>query len=452
MTSTSNGDRPGGRIERRRVLKLAAGSAVVAASPFVFARNHSALASCAAFTGPVTLGFNVPLSGAYQHEGQDQLRALKLAAMHLNGEGDGGMIKTMKPSSLKGNGILGRKVAFVVGDSATKPDVAVASAKKLVTQDRAIMVTGGSSSAEAVAVQSYCHEAGIIFMAGLTHANDTTGKDRRRYGFRHFFNTWQSGAALAPVVAKAYGRDRIAHHLTADYNWGWSQQQSIKDATEKLGWKTAKTVLTPLGTKDFTEYLVPVLTGDADVLVLNHYGLDMAISLAQAVALGVRDRMVNGKQLEIVVPLYSRLMATAAWGDIEGILGTKNWYWTLPDAGSKAFVKSFADAYGFPPSQAAHTCYVQALLYANACEMAGTFAPPGVIKALEGFQFDGLGNGPTLYRAEDHQCFKNVLVVKGRSDPLRQYDLMEIVEEVPVAQVTYPADLLGGSLGEAKPC
>jgi branched-chain amino acid transport system substrate-binding protein len=84
--------------------------------------------------------------------------------------------------------------------------------------------------------------------------------------------------------------------------------------------------------------------------------------------------------------------------------------------------------------------------------MAGTFSPPGVIEALEGFRFDGLGNGPTLYRAEDHQCFKSVLVVKGRSDPLRMYDLMEVVEEVPVEQVTYPHDLLGGSLGDVRPC
>jgi ABC-type branched-subunit amino acid transport system substrate-binding protein len=439
-------------ISRRTLLRLGAGAGALAGAPYVFARNHAALASCASFTGPVVLGFNVPLSGAYQHEGADQLRALKLAVKHLNGEGDGGPVNTMKPCNLTGRGILGREVTFVVGDSATKPDVAVASAKKLVTQDRAIMITGGSSSAEAVAVQTYCHDVGVIFMAGLTHANDTTGKDRRRYGFRHFFNTWQSGAALAPIVVKEYGANRIAHHITADYNWGWSQETSIREATEKLGWKTAKTVLTPLGSKDFTEYLIPVLTGDADVLVLNHYGLDMAISLSQAVALGVRERMVNGKRLEIVVPLYSRLMATAAWGAIEGILGTKNWYWTLTDVGSKAFVKSFADEYGFPPSQAAHTCYVQTLLYAQACEMAGTFAPPGVITALEGFRFDGMGNGPTYYRAEDHQCFKDVLVVRGLSDPARQYDLMEVVAQVPASQVTYPPDLLGGRLGEVRPC
>ena len=46
-------------------------------------------------------------------------------------------------------------------------------------------------------------------------------------------------------------------------------------------------------------------------------------------------------------------------------------------------------------------------------EMAGTFYPPAVIKQLEGFKFDGMGNGPTEYRAEDHQCFKDVLVVRG---------------------------------------
>ncbi len=52
-------------------------------------------------------------------------------------------------------------------------------------------------------------------MAGLTHSDDTTGKDKRRYGFRHFFNTYMSGAALGPVLADEYGNERRAYHLTA---------------------------------------------------------------------------------------------------------------------------------------------------------------------------------------------------------------------------------------------
>ncbi len=108
------------------------------------------------------------------------------------------------------------------------------------------MMTGslvGVAVARAVAVPG----AGIIFMCGLTHSNDTTGKDRRRYGFRHFFNAYMSGQALGPVLAEEYGKDRKAYHLTADYTWGWTQEESIKDATEKLGWQTVTAVRTPLG-------------------------------------------------------------------------------------------------------------------------------------------------------------------------------------------------------------
>ena len=136
--------------------------------------------------GTVTLGFNVPQSGPYADEGADELRAYELAVEHLNGGGDGGMMGTFSSKALKGNGILGKKVEFVTGDTQTKADAARASAKSMIEKDGAIMITGGSSSGVAVAVQALCQEAGVIFMAGLTHSNDTTGKDKKANGFRHF--------------------------------------------------------------------------------------------------------------------------------------------------------------------------------------------------------------------------------------------------------------------------
>ena len=402
----------------------------------------------------VTLGFNVPQTGPYADEGADELRAYLLAVEHLNGEGDGGMMNTFSSKALKGNGILGKKVTYVTGDTQTKSDAARASAKSMIEKDGAVMITGGSSSGVAVAVQALCQEAGVIFMAGLTHSNDTTGKDRKANGFRHFFNGYMSGAALAPVLEKMYGKDRRAYHLTADYNWGWTQQESIAQATEAKGWETVNNVTTPLTTTDFSSYVAPVLNSGADVLVLNHYGGNMINSLTSAVQFGLRDKVVNGKNFEIVVPLYSRLMARGAGENVKGIFGSTNWHWSLTDAGSKAFVKSFGEKYGFPPSQAAHTVYCQTLLYADACERAGTFNPCGVVEALEGFKFDGLGNGPTEYRAEDHQCFKDVLVVKGKENPTSEFDVLEVVEVTPRAQVEYAPDhpmFSGGALGKCNP-
>ncbi|MEL6946180.1 MAG: substrate-binding protein [Pseudomonadota bacterium] len=431
-------------ITRRRVLKSGAAAAgAVAATPFFFHRasagNHTGYRN-APSGASVTLGFNVPQSGPYADEGADELRAYELAVEHLNGGGDGGMMGTFSSKALKGNGILGKKVEYVTGDTQTKSDAARASARSMIEKDGAIMITGGSSSGVAVAVQALCQEVGVIFMAGLTHSNDTTGKDKKANGFRHFFNSYMSGAALAPVLAKNYGTDRKAYHLTADYNWGYTTEQAVKESTEALGWDTVAAVKTPLTQTDFSSYIAPVLQSGADTLVLNHYGGNMVNSLTNAVQFGLRDKQVNGKDFQIVVPLYSRLMAKGAGANVKGIFGSTNWHWSLQDEGSKAFVKSFGTKYGFPPSQAAHTCYVQTMLYADAAERAGTFNPCGIVEALEGFEFDGLGNGKTLYRAEDHQCFKDVLVVKGKENPTSEFDLLEVVEVTPVDKVTYAPD------------
>ncbi len=425
------------------------GSAAITAglaAPMIFTRKSWAYTN-EPTGGSVTLGFNVPQTGAYADEGADELRAYELAVEHINGGGDGGMLNTFTSKELKGDGVNGKKVEFVTGDTQTKSDAARASAKRMIEKDGAVMITGGSSSGVAIAVQGLCQDAGVIFMAGLTHSNDTTGKDRRANGFRHFFNTEMSGAALGPVLKNAFGEERVAYHLTADYTWGWSQEGSIKKYTEQLGWQTEAAVRTPLGAGDFSQYITPVLNSGADVLVLNHYGRDMVNSLTQAVQFGLRDKQANGKDFAIVVPLYSRLMAQGAGENVKGIFGSTNWHWSLQDEGSKAFVKSFGQKYGFPPSQAAHTCYCQAILYADACQRAGTFRPSEVGAALEGFSFDGLGNGPTEYRAGDHQCFKDVLVVKGKENPDSKFDVLEVVEVTPRAQVEYPDDMLGGELG-----
>ncbi len=448
-------------LTRRGVLRTGAAGIGALATPVIFTGAATA-ASHTGFTNAptgrnVTLGFNVPQTGPYADEGADELLAQQLAVEHLNGEGDGGCLNTFSSKALRGNGILGKKVTFVTGDTQTKSDAARASAKSMIEKDGAIMINGGSSSGVAVAVQGLCQEAGVIFMAGLTHANDTTGKDRKANGFRHFFNAYMSGAALAPVLANEMGRDRRAYHLTADYNWGWTQEESIVASTEALGWETVETVKTPLASTDFSSYITPVLNSGADVLVLNHYGGNMVNSLTNAVqGFDLLSKQVNGKDFKIVVPLYSELMATGAGRNIKGVLGSMNYNWQLPNNGSKAFVRSFGEKYGKPPSNSAQTCYAQVLLYADAVERAGSFNPCAVVEALEGFEFDGLGNGKTLYRAADHQCFKDVLVVRGAENPKSAYDTLEIVEITPVAQVTYPPDhaMFGGrsaTLGSCNP-
>ena len=90
-------------VSRRSILKAGAGTAAFAfasgVAPTFFIRNAWAeeFRNDPSKASSVKLGFNVPQTGPYADEGADELRAFQLAVKHLNGEGDGGMMKTLKP-------------------------------------------------------------------------------------------------------------------------------------------------------------------------------------------------------------------------------------------------------------------------------------------------------------------------------------------------------------------
>ena len=428
-------------VSRRDVVKMAGatGLAGLGVAGSASAQEYPPLGNYPIQGDEAIFGFNVPQSGPYSSEGQDELRAYELAVKHLNN--GGGWVDNW--DELSGDGVLDYSIGFVTGDTATDADQARQSAQRMIQRDNAIMITGGSSSAVAVAVQGLCQRERVQFMACLTHANDTTGKDCVRYSFREVFNTTMTAQALAPVVTEEYGDDLNFYQLYADYNWGQSQQGSMNEFFTDAGWTELESVATPLGTSDFSSYLSQVPRDEADVLFLNHYGLDGANSLSQAI-----DRGLN-EDMEIVMPLYNRPMAQAAGGAIEGVFGTAAWDSQIDNEPSNQFTQAFQDEYDRIPSGVAQLAYAQTLQYAAAVERAGTFYPPEVIRQLEGHEYDNIGMGPETMRACDHQAHRAVPVVKGLSEEDQQQgQFFDIVNLTPRDQLGYACD--EGPAGECE--
>jgi len=380
----------------------------------------------------VIYGFNVPQSGPYSQEGDDELRAYQLAQDHLNN--GGGWADNW--DNLSGDGVLGREVVSVEGDTATDPDQARQSLSRMISRDDVIMASGGSSSATAIAQQGLGQEEKVVFMTCLTHSNDTTGPECVRYGFREMFNAYMTGQALAPVLRDEYGEGLNFYQLYADYSWGQTQQASMNQFfTDVAGWSQIESVPTPLDTSDYSSYLADVSRDETDVLVLNHYGLDAANSLPQAIDAGLNE------DLEIVVPLYNRLMAQAASDSIEGIFGTADWSWQLDNENSQTFTQAFQDEYDKVPSYAARLAYTVTMQYSAAVERAGTFYPPEVIRALEGWEFDQAGLGQETMRTCDHQAQRDVLVVRGLAEEDQtDQQLLEIVDRTSRDNLSYACD------------
>src|SRR6056297_1438184 len=420
-------------VSRRDVVKMAgasglAGLAGVAGS--ASAQENPPIGNFPVQGNP-TFGFTVPQSGPYSSEGQDELRAYRLAVEHLNN--GGGWVDNW--SDLTGNGVLDQQIEFVSGDTATDADTARQTARRMIQRDQAIMLSGGSSSAVAIAIQELCQREKVNYMCCLTHSNDTTGKSCVRYSFREMFNAYMSAQALVPPVTDEYGGDNSFYQLYADYTWGQTVQSSMRRFFEEAGWSELNSVATPLGTKDFSSYLSQVPRGETDVLFLDHYGLDGANSLSQAKEMGLDQDM------EIVVPLYNRPMAQAAGGSIEGVFGTVAWDSQIDNEPSNQFTQAFNEKYARIPSGPAQLAYAQTLQYAAAVERAGTFYPPEVIRQLEDYQYNNIGMGEETMRACDHQAQRAVPVVQGLSqEEQQQGQFFEIVNLTPRDSLGYGCD------------
>jgi ABC-type branched-subunit amino acid transport system substrate-binding protein len=369
-----------------------------------------------AANGTMLIGLNVPLSGAYASQGEDQLKAYKLAIKMLNESG----------------GLLGQKMVYSIKDTKTNANTARENAIQLIKYG-GIMITGGSSSAVAIAQSEECQKQGVVFMAGLTHSNATTGKNGHRHCFRWYNNGHQTAKAMAKILVEKFGKEAKYAYLYANYTWGITVQQSMQKVIEGAGCKTVLNQPTKLGAQSFLPSLLKVKRKKPDVLVLVHFGGDMINCLKQVKKLRLR------KKMEIVVPLMELHMAHGVGPEImHGITTSMCWYHGLSEKydGSKEFVELFEKEFNKKPGNAAATAWVNIFQYADAVKRAGDFDHIKVIKALEGHRFTLLGN-EEYFRQWDHQGIHPTYVAEGKSpdESKNEWDLFKIIASKPGEEV-----------------
>jgi branched-chain amino acid transport system substrate-binding protein len=112
--------------------------------------------------------------------------------------------------------------------------------------------------------------------------------------------------------------------ITADYAFGHTLQQGFEASLKQYGGTEAGVALTPLGTTDFSSYLIQAQAANPDVIIFLNAGQDAVNSLKQAVQFGLDKRFhIAGAQQELEV-----LEALPP----EARIGTWvfEWYWKQP--------------------------------------------------------------------------------------------------------------------------
>lgn len=372
----------------------------------------------------IKLGLNYPATGRYQQEGIAQAQGALMAIAEINAS----------------NGILGRPVELLTANSASDPVRAVDNVNSLAQQGAA-MLFGGASSAVAVAASKAAAQRDLLYFGTLTYANETTGADGHRHMFRETYNAHMAAKALARYLNEAEA-DKTYFYLTADYNWGWSTESSLRTFTNTADTSRHQGALVTFPRpreSDMQAALEQARASKADVLVLIQFGDDMAMALTVARRMGLHETMT------IVVPNLTLNMAKKAGsGIMEGVIGAAPWVWQVPYrygfTRGQQFVEAYVARYGHYPSSSAASAYSIVYQFKAAAERAQSLDTSKLIAALEGHRYTLLKDEQE-WRAFDHQNVQSVYVIRSRPrlDILQTHlheDYFDILLQLPANEAT----------------
>ena len=374
---------------------------------------------------PILIGLNYPRTGHYKEEGLAQMRGTLLAIDEINAQG----------------GVLGQPIKLLTRDTASRPEKAIRNVEKLV-EEGAVMLFGSVSSAVAIAASERARQLNTLYFATIGYSNDVTGKNGHRYVFRESTSATMTGRALGKYLSENFP-DKTYFYVTADYTWGHSSEQALRENTDTNDTSKHKGVLLPFPTakqSDHNASLKQAQESGADIIVLVLYGHDLVRAMRTAETMGLT------KKVQIVAPnLTQSVIEQAGPGLMSGVIGTEHWLWRAPElensSAGLAFVENFNKAYELYPPSAAASAYTVVKQWADAVQRAKSVNSEAVIKALEGHNYTLLKDA-AQWRAFDHQNVQTVYVVQANSrntvmaHPSKQYyfTILKRVEASEAAQ------------------
>ncbi len=396
------------RIDRRTVIKTAALAGIAqVASPFV-------VTGWAA--DEVKIGLDNPLTGTYAAVGKNELIGCQLAIEQINAKG----------------GILGRKAELLVEDS-TSGDAATAvqKARKLIDRDKIDFLLGNVNSALAMAMAGVSSEKGVLHVVPGGHTDAVTGTSCHWNVFRVCNTTQMEANAVAGTLIKDYGKKW--YYITPDYAFGHTLEAGMVKASTKLGGSRVGGDLTPLGTTDFSSYLIKAQAAKPDVIIFLVQGDDMVNALKQAVQFGLDKKFhLAGAQQELE-PLEGL--------PPEARIGTWvfEWYWNQPGVPHVAeFVADIKKKTGRVPTARTWFGYVSTWTCAHAGNAAKSLDAVKMAKALQGYKLPpeiALMPDGAFYRAGQNQLIPNLFVGNAQAKGSAPDDLFKVTNVVKGADI-----------------
>jgi branched-chain amino acid transport system substrate-binding protein len=344
-----------------------------------------------------------------------------LSAVYADVIGQGGIEAINMAVADFGGSVLGRKIVVLSADHQNKPDIGASKFREWADQNGLNMLVGGSNTGVSIAMAKVAAAKKVPFMAIGAGGASLTGADCTAYTVHYAYDTTALANGTASEIVKQGGKKWF--FITADYAFGTQLQEAATRVVLANGGQVLGAVRVPLGTTDFSSFLLQAQGSGAQVLGLANAGTDFSNSLKSANEFGITKTMKPAALLAFLTDIHSLTLATA-----QGLYLTTSWYWDLNEE-TRAFAKRFFAKIKREPTENQAAYYSATMQYLAAVKAVNSTDPELVMAQLKKSKINDMYTKNGSIRADGlmvHTMY--VMQVKTPAESKYPWDYYKIIK------------------------
>jgi branched-chain amino acid transport system substrate-binding protein len=344
-----------------------------------------------------------------------------LSGVYADVIGQGGIEAAKMAIADFGGTVLGKKIVLLSVDHQNKPDIGASKFREWADQNGLNMLLGGSNTGVSIAMAKVAAAKKVAFFAIGAAGASLTGADCTAYTVHYAYDTTALGNGTASAIVKQGGKSW--YFVTADYAFGTQLQEAAARVVLANGGKVLGAVRAPLGTTDYSSFLLQAQASGADVLGLANAGADFSNSLKAANEFGLTKSMKPAALLAFITDIHSLTLQTA-----QGLYLTTAWYWDLNDE-TRAFAKRYFAIMKKEPTMNQTAYYSATMQYLNAVKAAGSTQSDLVMAELKKARINDVFTKHGYIRADGlmvHTMY--VMQVKSPAESKYPWDYYKVIK------------------------
>ena len=329
-----------------------------------------------------------------------------------------------------GGKLRGQPIELVTMDHQNKLDLGIGLARQIYDQQGVGAIFDIGNSTISLGVQEIARERGKIVIHVGSATADLFGKACSPTSAMWLYDTYSLAQGIAKSIVQQGGNTWF--FITANYAFGHAMEEEATRVVNAAGGKVLGSVRHPVGTSDFSSFLLQAQSSGANVIALANSAADTITSIKQAKEFAIDQTLA--------VPLFYLTSVHALGADAsQGVRFITGYYWDN-DEGSRAFGRRFADRHGGRmPTDAQAGVYSAVRHYLRAVDAANSLDGLTVMRKMKEMPVDDFYARGAKIRA-DGRLINDMFLAEAKkpADVKQGWDLLKIVTKLPAAEITRP--------------